>query len=679
VRTKLIVGGLVGLAAVAGAFVLKKNPAQTGTSSAGVPPAALPVVDLAAAAAPGPSVTRCAIGPGVRVSYAYQSVVDSSISMQGMPQPMQHRTKADATLALEGLSRAGDDSVVLAQLIALSEEFVKMHGPKLGAPFLLKIGSGCDIKQFARAKATGLRTAQAQQVAMFDLFFKVPASQPEVVSYENGVGLAKAVFSNIGGAVTRRVTGYEFAWRIKGTFEVKTSNARVTLNDHWVETFESVEGISGGLLLGAKSTVSLVREQGESTEVSGSASRKVTDYEWTNLLSGTFVSDAVTGVAANVPLAEQRYVEMMKNETMESSFATLLERVVQKANIEDQWHEMAGFLNGHPEQIEGFAEGLKAQDFPAEAKAVSYLVLSKVAHPEAREALSALRRDTTLERGDRVRASLALVTRKDVGAELAREMRKDALVVSTGDAEADFVPRNTLLHLGVLGGLHKADQEAVAVVRDAVKTQLRAAGDDTYALSPALAAVGNASDPSLLSSIEGYTRHLNPDVRALAPKALRGYSYAATEALWVDWLARETSPDVKEVIFDTLYHQLADAQRKAGPAIAFEAMRHLRMKPLVLARQSIIHILGPLKSENPEARKLLIEQLGVEFRNNSGLYSQIANHLAPAEVELGLAMMPEFAHQYGARGQAAAADAVRRNDAKEAADPAKHWTIEGAE
>ena len=666
-KTKIVIGSLVGvLAVVGGYFLTNQKPAANAEPLADQKPVISGVLKPQADAL---TQHACVFNTGFATSYQYVATVEAAVAVQGMPQPVQNLSTFEAKLALELLGHEGGDAIVLVQFAHPNEEFVKMHGAAVGTPFLLKIGTGCDVKGFAREKTTSLKSAQAQQVAAHDFFFKVPVSGSMDVTYENGTGLARATVSNANGVIARRINSYDLAWRVQSAFRVTTSAARVVLNGPWIESFQSVEGIAGGMLVGAKSQVALTKEQAL-TAVAAEASRKVADYEWTNLLSGTYSDISIDGpngsIAASIPQAERRYVDTMKNETLESAFTTMMNRVESKTNIEDQWHEMVGFLNGHPEEISEFAEGLREKEFPEQVKGVSYFVLSKAAPPEARVALIGLKNDQSLPAGDRMRASLALVTRKDVGVQVARAMKQEALQGSTGDAEADFLPRNALLHLGVLGGTHKDDKEAYGVAQETVKSALSAAGDDTYLLSPAMGAAGNLGDLGLLPTLESYTHHADPDVRALVPKSLRGYTYAQTESIWAEWLARETNPYVKEEIFDIIYHQLANGGRTAGPAIVAEAMKHLRMKPLVLSRQSIIHILGPVKNQNREAKALLIEQLATEFRSRSGLYSQISNYLAPQEIELGLALMPEFEHQYGAQGRMQAEQAVQRLELNQA-------------
>jgi hypothetical protein len=605
--------------------------------------------------------TRCQFANGWASSYSYSGSVRSSISIQGMPQPVEATQAYSAKLAFELVDASTPGEwVLLGQFSELSETLRKSHGPAFESPFLVKVGAACDVRGYARLSSVSKKAAQVQQVAMHDLFVKYPTEERGEMTYENGTGLARAAFARDanGASLTRNIKSYEMAWRVKNTFQVTQSFARATLDSSWLESFQSHEGISGGLVKGAVSTLELKKEVAGTAKIAAASSRNLTDYRWENLLSGLYVdAPAETDVAA-VPSAELPYVEAMKNQNIEGAFSGLLTKVDEKVNIEEQWHEMAGYLNGHPEKISEFAQAITEDEFPEQAKAVSFLVLNKTVHPQARDALLELRANPASSMGDRTRASLALVTRKDVGIEFANSLKTEALSSSSVVAEDDFLARSSLLHLGIMGSTHRDSAKVTEVARDAVKTQLNSAGQDTYLLSPALGAAGNLGDPELLSTLTGYTTHPDFNVRLLVPKAFRGYPYAQTEALFVEWLARETHPDVKEEIFDILYHQLATAQRRAGPGVVQQAIRHLKMKPMVLARQSIVHLIGPLKDTYPEAKIALMEQVPEEFRNRSGIFDQIANYLAPPELELALSRMPEFAHQYGVNQQQQAAQAV---------------------
>ncbi len=651
-KTKLTLLGCGVAVAGAALYLVNREPAkETGASPAVSAPAPVAMKDAA----------RCQFPPGWTASYDYSGSVRSKISIQGMPQPVDATQAYAAKLAFEVIDASTPGEwVLLGRFSALSESLVKTHGAAFESPFLVKVGAACDVRGFARANTASKKTGQVQQVAMHDLFIKVPESGVGEAAYENGTGLAWASFSSDANraVITRTLKRYDMAWRVKNTFEVTQSLARATLDGNWIERFESQEGISGGLVNAAISSLELKREPVASAEVGAAASRKLSDYAWENLLAGVYGDVNPNTNLAGMSAAEVPYVDAMKNANIEGAFLDLLNKVEGGVNIEEQWHEMAGYLNGHPEKIGEFGEALADAEFPEQAKAVSYLVLNKTVHPQARDALLSLRGNQQLTVGDRTRASLALVTRKDVGIELARSFKRDALEAVTGSAEDDFAARSSLLHLAILANTHKGDAEVGALARETVRGQLKAAGHDTYLLSPALGAAGNLGDLELMSTLEGYTRHPDYRVRVLVPKALRGYAYAQTEGVFVDWLARETHPDVKEEIFDILYHQLATAQRKAGPGVVREAIRHLKMKPLALARQSIVHLIGPVKDAYPEAKLALIEQVPEEFRSRSGIFNQIGNYLAPQELELALSRMPEFAHQYGAAQQRQVAQSV---------------------
>lgn len=596
-----------------------------------------------------PKVTEpessCGFASSYRASYRYEGKVKSKVLISPMAGDAIDGVQTfEGTLALEAVAREDSDWVVLAQFQKMNNETIQTHGADFGEPFMMKVGSRCELKGFGRSKLVSRAAGQVQQVAMHDAWVFVPLDgRSESVSYENGTGLAVASVTRSGRVVTRQIHGYNAVWRTKAKVQVLHSLARAELGEHWLERFESSEGISGGLLQSALATLKMER-QPSADDISSAVSRRPTDYVWESLLHSTFAEVAGAGA---VPPSERPYMEQMKNHTLESAFSTMMKKVEAKENIESQWHEMTGFLNQHPEQIEEYSKGLVASDFPEEGKAVAFMALGRTVHPEARESLMQIRRQMATGSLDRMRATLALVTRKDVGLELAQELREDALT-SDPTRQDEYYNSNAVMHLGILGRLQAQDPAVVSVAKDTALTLLKQAGDDPVALMGPLGAIGNLGEPALLSTLEGYTRHADPKVRAQVPRAFRQYAYAQTEKMMADWLQRETDREVKQEIFNIIYHQLADAQRSAGEPIVREAMKHLAEQPRVLSRQSIIHILGQVKNHYPEVREQLLNQVAVEFGNRSGLYSQITHYLLPEETTLALSRMPEFAHQFDA-------------------------------
>lgn len=159
--------------------------------------------------------------------------------------------------------------------------------------------------------------------------------------------------------------------------------------------------------------------------------------------------------------------------------------------------------------------------------------------------------------------------------------------------------------------------------------------------------MGNMGDMSLMSVVEEYSRHRLTEVRENVPKAMRRYDVDQVKDFTVQWLARETSPDVKRELFDTIYHQYLDANKPVPIEIVEQAIAHLQQQPQLLTRQSIFRILTPWVAESKRVRDVLKAQAKIEFKAKSGLYSLAAEALPREDVEEVLADMPQLARQFG--------------------------------
>jgi hypothetical protein len=305
---------------------------------------------------------------------------------------------------------------------------------------------------------------------------------------------------------------------------------------------------------------------------------------------------------------------------------------------------MSAFLEAHPEQIPEFVELITDDEFPRGAGAPAFLALGQVQSPVAREALLGIYNDTELRPVDRIRSSLALVGRKDVGAPLARLLRKEATRTTTTAGEAT-VARQTVLHLGILAGTHpgQADigQESMALVQ-----QLTASAKTSQDYSVLCGMVGNMGELALLPKIATWSRMEDPQLRRQVPQALRRYRVDRTHELLVEWLARETDFDVKRELFNLLHHSYVDAQQPIDAPLVSEALRHLREKPLPLTRQSIYHLLAAHVDE-PEVHAQLKSQLKYELEEKSGLYSLVAQYLPAQSVSEVLSTFGGMQAQFG--------------------------------
>lgn len=93
---------------------------------------------------------------------------------------------------------------------------------------------------------------------------------------------------------------------------------------------------------------------------------------------------------------------------------------------------------------------------------------------------------------------------------------------------------------------------------------------------------------------------------------------------------------------NVLHHQHLDAREDIGRALATQAVKDLKAQPLILTRQSLIRILGPVAAKYPDVQAALIEQVKLEVGSGSGLYSLISQYVPGDAVSVALNQMPEF-------------------------------------
>lgn len=601
----------------------------------------------------------CRLEPGDVLAFDYRSqtsyVVDpAGLGAPGAP-PRSDVNRFEGTLTLRVLpARAEAGAVLLGRFSGLNAEAREVIGSGVDAAFLVRVDERCALTGFARSPSTPVLGARSLQVAMYDLWFSAPReARSEPLAFRNGVGAAQAVFAREGpSAVVRRVTAYEQVWGLPGARPaIRASELVANLDGTWfsfLRSTEELEGVGHGLQ-STKLELTVERRTPDLSVFSG-ASERVGDYLWEDLLSG---AQALARPSEARPAPqERRMMEAMRDVSFEAAATGFTARVMSRANIEDQWRPMAAYLTQHPDDIVPFAKSVLSPTYPEAMKGASYLVLSKVADARARDVLLTIRGNAGVAPMDRVRAGVALATRRDVGVELARAFAADASAAS-GDKEQAFYGRQALLHLGMLAGAHPADAEVRQVAQGTLQQAL-AAGHTPGELSPVFSAIGNMAEPSMLSDVDAWSRHPDASIRALVPSALRRYTQAQVGAMEVSWLARETSHDVKRELLNVIRHQLADEGAVASPALARQALAHLEEQPRLLARQSLVHLLGPLASSDPDVRAALVRQAAVELRNESGLYSQIVQALPAEAVNEALASMPEFQAQYGRAGPSAA-------------------------
>lgn len=604
----------------------------------------------AGGATPTPTAGACRFTPGALHAFAYRS--DTHYRLQtrlpgaSAPVPQPGEAELQGRLTFEVLSTGGEGAVLLGRLTEPNEKARIVAGAALESAFLTRIDERCQVVGYARHQETPRAVARTQHVVLTDLSFSVgdgtPASE---ATFPTSLGTLRALVARgPSGELVRKPLNYVSRWspRMEG---VQVVDGQVEVGrggGAWFETLRGAEELAGGVVEFSRAEWEVRAIAADAAALAG-VSRQLTDYRWENAL-------AEVALEARVELGGQaeeheRRVEAMRAVTWPVALERFTALLEAGGNINEQWRDMAAFLDAHPDQVDDYVEHVMAEDFPAGFKAPAFLALGQARTPVAREALLGIYRERGNDSGDRIRSSLALVTRPDVGGSLAQELRAEATRPSADPSEAS-VSRQAILHLGILSGT-RPGQEDVRQESMAVVQQLTTSARTPEDYSVLFGMVGNMAEGSLLPSIEQWTHLPDPQIRKALPAALRRYKLERVHGLIVDWLARETSPDVKRELFDTLYHMHVDAGRPVDEVILRKALEHLLEQPMVLTRQSLLHLLAPFASSNAEVNAALKAQLRIELEERSGLYSLVAQYLPAKDVYAVLATVPKLRTQFG--------------------------------
>ncbi len=607
---------------------------------------------LAVAGVPD-DATFCRFARGETHRFAYSSTTHSEVRpvLPGVrpddTPPQLSSTELTGALSLEVLEVTAADAVLLARLSGINAQARQLLGDAVEAPFLVAVDARCEVTRVARHKDTPRPVATAHGVVANELAFSVPTGDaPEERRFTTALGVQRALVlaGNEPGQYLRKALAYASRWNPK-LLEVDVTDGEVDArrgSSRWFDSLRGLEQVSGGAVQFSKSEWSLQRQPPEAAALA-KASRTLTDYVWENPFAADAREEQVTQQGDSQD--HQRRVAAMR----EVAYPMALERfnllLQAGANINDQWRDMAAFLDAHPQQVPAFVEHITAPDFPAGYKAPAFLALGQARTPAARDALLGLYRERDQQPADRMRSSLALALRADVGAPLAKELKAEALRPAQSPEEAG-VSRQAVLHLGVLAGARPGEQE-ITEEATALVQQLASTARTPEDWSVVFGLVGNLAEGTLLSQVERWTHLQDPEIRQHVPRALRRYKVDRAQPIFVEWLGREQSPAVKRELFNVIHHMYVDANRPVGDALRGEALRHLREQPQVLTRQSLLHILAPYVGTHAEVREAFKRQLVVELEERSGLYSLVAEYLPAASIYQALSTVPGLRAQFG--------------------------------
>lgn len=581
----------------------------------------------------------CSFDAGQTFALSYQSQTTFHDGQRTKEQRVQ------GTLTFSVLDAAPQASVLVATFTPDSAPTGEATRD-LDAPFLVQINRWCELERFGRGASVAVDVARLQQSLVHELWFSRPEGKASATErFKNAVGEARATLDvDDSGAVTRTVRAYERFWSpdMAGT-RVQKSVLRVeqspATNRAFAPWLSRAVGEQTLVLPGAlPSGTSTIKAQAVAAKASDlrDASRDEEDYIWGDLLR-----PQSRQMAPGISDGYQKRVEAMRNVKFDQAlqrFGTLVET---KANAEEHHVVMAAYLDAHPENIVPFSKLLAAK-LPDNWKPAGYAALQATQNPVAKDALVELWTEERLPSIERVRSSLALAGRLDVGAPLARKFAA-ASTRGTSDGELD-VAKHALLHLGVLAGTHGDDGEVQEIARETLASRLSTA-DSREELKTTFLAVANTGNTAFLPALQRWSEHSNPDYREVVAIGMRRMPVDDTRAFVAEWLERETSYRVKREIFEVIKRQFHDQQAVLDDALVDQTVAHLRQRPRILTRQSIYRLLTPLAKKDGRVREALREALAFETEKKSNLANYLTQILSPADVDRALAERPSLSDQ----------------------------------
>lgn len=645
-KTIHFIGGAAVATLAVGAVLLSRGSGE-GPREPEAGPAASPSSAVVEAPRPAAVEARaCLLAPQARLAYQLATRTSAKVDAQslgaGAGQAVlgtRNSGELHATLQLEALRSLDDGSLMLARLVGVDATTAQAAPGIADTAFLFRLSTSCEPIGFARHRSAPLGGARAQQATLAQLWFRVPRAQTEPAMAENGLGPFRAVLARSGSVVQRRVVAYQQAWGSAQVPSVTDSFLSAQLGSGpWFDALTSREVVSMGVFSSATVEVKVTRATADAS-VLAQVSRDEGEYVWEDLLPRPVLPSA-----SKEPSREERArLATMVDKPFKEAVREFAAKVVAEPNMDAKWKDLSRYLTVHPEHARDFVGSMQQRGFPEELKALGYVAVGHAQGTEARDALLAVRDDSGAEPYDRIRATLALVGRDDVGVELARALHQDSrAMLRQPNSARGFYGRNALLALGMFSALRQNQDAAVAgVARAAISetlesSDLSAGGGVSF--PAAMGAMGNLGDPADLPTLVALSKHPSPEVRAQVPQGMRRLHQDVVADFTLEWLQRETSPDVKQELYSVVQHQLLDDQLVASEALSRQAVKDLEAQPVLLTRQPLVRILAPNASKYDFVRRALVAQAVKEVGTTSGLYSVIAQYVPGDEVSAALAL-----------------------------------------
>ncbi len=581
----------------------------------------------------------CALREGERVGFDMRvrttgKLQGDALGAKGVTMPL------DQELALELHARVLSSDIDGAVLLTRAAHVEPAaYGATIGAPFLLRLASSCELVGFARHGETSAESGRAAQALAYELNLRYAAPGNES-SHEAdaSVGHYRARYraSEHDGKVKLEQTARSYAriWTDPGksvTPSLSTMTAMLGAGP-WLAQLSRREVLSGVGANDTDTTVEVSRIESPEHALAGADSNQ-SAYIWQNLLPRVQFPRSPRRVTKRDLAAR----EAVKNQPIEEALAGHVVRSRTVENFAEIWPPLTTYLEARPEQTQTVVAALRNGTIPPEGLASGWVAIGQARTPEALDALLGVMRDPSAAAVNRTRAMFGLVDRDDIDPTLASELASNALnLPNASNDEERLFARESALAMGMMGNLQEERKPELHAAAVAAIPKLLAAPRNADDLHPVFGAIANLGAASTLSLVEPYTRDKNPKVREGAAQSFRRMRAPDYSPMLANWLAREDDLAVRRELYATLAKQVHDRQESPGAQVLDQAIRDLKAHPGVITRRALVKVLGVGAKTYEPARQALMVQAKKEAELRSGLYAVITQYLGADALLAGL-------------------------------------------
>ena len=619
-QSRLRLGAGLAAAAVSGVVLFgasRPSPQAPAAAARSPSPVALP---------PRAAQAPCQFERDAKLAYSMTVKSSTTQAVPQAPAPVTFDMGLFANAEFQVLAAKPQSAVLVARFSKLTQQGgTGLDITKLATPFLVEVDANCQLIQFARHRDAPLGASRKQQALLWDTQFRAVATSDFQMQNSNGV--AVGTVEQVGpGQYRRALHTYTSLW---ATNRKSATHALlgVTLGKGpWFESLASEERFESDDAQ-TQAQISLEVLPTHSFAFTD-AERTVENYVWENLLPQSRSSLVQRPVDSYDVARRQKVAHLTVTQAVDAFVA----RVQRGAGVQNTWPELAAYFEANPDALRPAVQRYLRGELPPTAAGDFFLAMGKTRTDEAREQLLEIKRNDTGIMMDQVRAMFALVTREDVGPDLARELGADVTRHrAKRTQEGNFLASESALALGMMSGTQ--DNPAVTEVAKAALTSTLSSADEPLVRRSTLAAMGNTGEPSLLPAALPFMNSPDVSTRKDAAEVFLRMPPADSEPLQIAWLQRESSPFVKNKLYAIAQQQHLNLNVGASRAFVNQAMSDLKSMQSPRTRRSIVRLLAQSAvSTEPDVRTALKNQAKFERAAKSPLLNEFASHLTRDEI-----------------------------------------------